>query len=767
MTDLSSLIQSQRPLVFIPGLFGSKIEAEKKDKNYRAWPSTAASWTAMLQLDENSEPKEKTWASGIIKDGLIDSFFDDPYFSPSPIYSPLINHLEKNGYTEGDNLFCFPYDFRRDIDDIALRMSPSYEDPNTRFDSLSSFLERLKNDRGFSQVDLICHSMGGVVALKYMLLPVRNVEIGKAVLIGAPVFGSAKLIASLLCGTPPSPTLEYLVGRWGPSYEQWRNIGRFFPSLYQLTPNAEISEEKGPFLAINYVDQNYKQSHGLDNNSLINSDTVISKKLLREAYRWKEKFFDNLRINLYLWESSLYFIQGTGVPTPYKYEVVYNKYPTQPPNIPDKIEWGSPAKVPNDSKQYNADGDGTVINFGLETVLGISSDQIDEFDGKEHLQLAQDQEVLKRATSILLRTFKTIFSVSTVPHDPAVFNSTYRVFAFDYDSNGEPNHLALYVPGGGAMYFLKPEEGTMTVKPGSSTHDPNNQSGLGIGKFDLHSALDRAFAFDYNSKGHLDHIVLYRPVQGAFWVVKNDGGIFTEVFASVTKGVGNFTLKDRHSKAFAFDFMSKGTLDYIFLYAPGIGSISVVKRDAQYFASVFDIPQGGIESFTLDLEQDRAFAFDYKSRGTLDHIVFYRPGRPYGPKRTVGKICIVKFNNYVNEYPEVVFDSEIGIGGYDLTSPNDRAFAFDYLDTGKLDHIVFYRPGSGEIWIMRPGPGNTFETVYKTQATANTYQSGIGKFELSNVLDRGLSFVYNSFNRRGSLVFYTPNTPNLQIIYQE
>jgi hypothetical protein len=42
-----------------------------------------------------------------------------------------------------------------------------------------------------------------------------------------------------------------------------------------------------------------------------------------------------------------------------------------------------------------------------------------------------------------------------------------------------------------------------------------------------------------------------------------------------------------------------------------------------------------------------------------------------------------------------------GIDGYDLADPADRAFAFDYNSSGKLDHLVLYRPGSGTIWILK------------------------------------------------------------------
>jgi len=42
-----------------------------------------------------------------------------------------------------------------------------------------------------------------------------------------------------------------------------------------------------------------------------------------------------------------------------------------------------------------------------------------------------------------------------------------------------------------------------------------------------------------------------------------------------------------------------------------------------------------------------------------------------------------------------------GIGGYDLGDPADRAFAFDFDSSGKLDHLALYRPGTGTMWILK------------------------------------------------------------------
>ncbi|WHZ22286.1 MAG: hypothetical protein OJF47_001398 [Nitrospira sp.] len=111
----------------------------------------------------------------------------------------------------------------------------------------------------------------------------------------------------------------------------------------------------------------------------------------------------------------------------------------------------------------------------------------------------------------------------------------------------------------------------------------------------------------------------------------------------------------------------------------------------------------GIGGYDLSSSADQAFAFDYAGTGKLDHLVFYRPG--------TGIIFILK-KDLAGRFPPAL-ESHSGIGGYDLSSPDDRAFAFDYAGTGKLDHLVFYRPGEGIIFILKKGGPGRFLPVYQ------------------------------------------------------
>src|SRR5438067_1661277 len=106
----------------------------------------------------------------------------------------------------------------------------------------------------------------------------------------------------------------------------------------------------------------------------------------------------------------------------------------------------------------------------------------------------------------------------------------------------------------------------------------------------------------------------------------------------------------------------------------------------------------GVGGYDLADNRDRVFAFDYDSSGRLDHLVLYRPG--------TGTLWILK--DSAGSVSRVCRGGAPGhgIGGYDLADNRDRVFAFDYDGSGKLDHLVLYRPGTGTLWILKDSAGS-------------------------------------------------------------
>jgi hypothetical protein len=265
-----------------------------------------------------------------------------------------------------------------------------------------------------------------------------------------------------------------------------------------------------------------------------------------------------------------------------------------------------------------------------------------------------------------------------------------RAFAFDYDSSGKLDHVALYRPGTGTMWILKNNAGTFS--PVYHQGDPGN----GIGGYDLKSQADRAFAFDYDGSGKLDHLALYRPATGTIWILKNNGGNFSPVYhqGDPGNGIGGYDLKSPADRVFAFDYDGSGKLDHLALYRPGTGTIWILKNNAGNFSPVYHQgdPGNGIGGYDLKSPADQVFAYDFDGSGKLDHLALYRPG--------TGTMWILKNSGGSFSAVYAQGDPGRGIGGYDLKSPADRAFAFDYHSNGKQNCLALYRPGTGTMWLL-------------------------------------------------------------------
>ncbi|TDW96596.1 hypothetical protein [Dinghuibacter silviterrae] len=115
--------------------------------------------------------------------------------------------------------------------------------------------------------------------------------------------------------------------------------------------------------------------------------------------------------------------------------------------------------------------------------------------------------------------------------------------------------------------------------------------------------------------------------------------------------------------------------------------------------------------------------------------------------------------------------STSGMGGYNLTSVNDRAIAVDFNgvgSTGKMDHILLYRPGAGLISIMQNN-SNSFSPIWQST-------TGIGGYDLlggprtasDNALDLAadkiIAFDYTSSGHNDCLLCYRPGTKTVWIL---
>ena len=329
-------------------------------------------------------------------------------------------------------------------------------------------------------------------------------------------------------------------------------------------------------------------------------------------------------------------------------------------------------------------------------------------------------------------------------------------FAYDYTSSGKLDHLVLYRPGTGTCWILENKNGIFNQKY------KEGSPGNGIGGFNLKSTSDRAIAFDYDSSGKLDHLVFYRPQQGAISILKNTGGRFTAVYAQGDggNGIGGFDLRSPADRIFALDYRSSGKKDHLCLYRPGTGTLWILRNDGGKFTPVFrqDGPGQGIGGFDLKNPADRAFAFDWNNSGKQDHIALYRPG--------TGTFWVVRHDqNNVLTAVLAEGDPGRGIGGYDLKSADDKAFAFDWDGSGNMNYVAFYRPGTGTFWCLANEHNGRFRAVHaEGDPGKGDPGRGVGGYDFKSPDDVAFAFDWTSSGRADHIALYRPGTGTFWVL---
>lgn len=93
------------------------------------------------------------------------------------VYDPLVKQLEEAGYVVNENLFICYYDWRKKNSSIV----EAY---------LKPMIREVKEKHPNKKIDLICHSMGGIVARTYIQSIDYQFDINRLVMIGTPNKGT-------------------------------------------------------------------------------------------------------------------------------------------------------------------------------------------------------------------------------------------------------------------------------------------------------------------------------------------------------------------------------------------------------------------------------------------------------------------------------------------------------------------------------------------------------------------------------------------------
>ncbi|MFA4941557.1 MAG: alpha/beta fold hydrolase [Patescibacteria group bacterium] len=236
------------PVILVPGIMGSYLYSSL-DPGVEVWPAVIKTvidpWDFHLnQLIMDNEGKPTANTMIVPPQDIVRSVLNKDFFAG------LIDELKQNGYEENKNLFVFPYDWRLDLNWSANGI------PYSSFDSLKDKIEKIKLQTGAQKVNIIAHSMGGLVAKNY-IKHYGSDSVNKFIDIGTPHLGAPEALKILMYGDD----LDFNYLGIGLNSERIKLISQNFPSVYQLLPSRNY---------FNNADQNYAyyiyDMHDLDNN---------------------------------------------------------------------------------------------------------------------------------------------------------------------------------------------------------------------------------------------------------------------------------------------------------------------------------------------------------------------------------------------------------------------------------------------------------------------------------------------------------------------
>lgn len=205
-------LRPRTPLIFVPGLMGSRLcrdNPANPSEPLVVWGTAAA----LRQFPTIRLPREATAQDGIKPCGLLREIV---FLGPlkQDVYGPVIRHLETIGYRDGRDLFLFDYDWRR-----------------SAFDNARTLDAFIREKAGGRRVDILAHSMGGLVARIYTM-KYGGERVARLMSAGTPFLGAAKVYQTVEKG-------------WGPLNVAMGGLAGFrrtmlsFPSVFELMPRYD------------------------------------------------------------------------------------------------------------------------------------------------------------------------------------------------------------------------------------------------------------------------------------------------------------------------------------------------------------------------------------------------------------------------------------------------------------------------------------------------------------------------------------------------
>ena len=228
---------AHNPLILVPGIAGSKLLNDpNQDGIYdEVWPNSTTlaidpwdSFLLALKLNPSGtgpfDPNDKS--SSTVKVGDIIRTESIPIVGDQDFYTSTINYFtQQRGYQEGVDFFVCPYDWRKSIPAIAFG-----SELDKTLDKCINHALALNPSK--TKVDILAHSMGGLVARYYVSNATHASKVDHLVTLGTPYLGAPNIALveiDKMC----------FVEKYGlciTNADTLHELGQNFPSIYEIAP---------------------------------------------------------------------------------------------------------------------------------------------------------------------------------------------------------------------------------------------------------------------------------------------------------------------------------------------------------------------------------------------------------------------------------------------------------------------------------------------------------------------------------------------------
>ena len=210
------------PVVLIHGMGGSDLRTTSKGLFDDGFPNDVLKFSAgdpfNLQFDSSGKPRTDT----ISKDIVAVGFYDVP---GGKNITDLSKYLQKEDFEKNKTLFEFVYDFRYSV--------------NYNAAELAKFITQIKEATGTKQVDIVGHSMGGLIAKSYLSDKANGNNVRNLIFVGTPHLGSPNALKALRYGD----NLDVLIIDGC----KLKRVVRNMPGMYNLLPGKKYFDLRGGF----------------------------------------------------------------------------------------------------------------------------------------------------------------------------------------------------------------------------------------------------------------------------------------------------------------------------------------------------------------------------------------------------------------------------------------------------------------------------------------------------------------------------------------